>query len=435
MGKQAIGLYATNFQIRMDSSAHVLWYPQKPLVTTRSMQYLHFKELPAGINCCVAIACYTGYNQEDSLMLNQSAIDRGLFRSFFFRTYKDKAKGDELFQMPRDDAVKNMRQGDHSKLGDDGIAEIGLRVTGGDIIVGKVVPDTATAVDTRTYRDASTEVRLSETGIIDLVMRTRTLTGDELVKVRTRTQRIPQIGDKFSSRHGQKGVCGMTYRQEDMPFTREGIVPDIIMNPHALPSRMTIGQLLECLLGKVAAISGIEGDATPFSTVTVEQISEKLQELGYEKNGNEVFTNGRNGKRLRAKLFFGPTYYQRLKHMVADKVHARAHGPITQLLRQPVEGRSRNGGLRFGEMERDCLVAHGVSAMLRDRLFENSDRFLVCVCRSCGLIAVEKQSGERKCLRCSERGTFATLELPYAFKLVIQELMSMCIAPRLTLSD
>ena len=438
MGKQAIGLYATNFQVRMDSSAHVLWYPQKPLVTTHSMQYLHFKELPAGINCCVAVACYTGYNQEDSLMLNQSSIDRGLFRSFFFRTYKDKAKDKESFEIPTDDKCKSMRHGDHTPLGADGIANLGKRVTGGDIVIGKVVPDAPTSTDRRQYKDASTEVRLRETGIVDMVVRTvssGTGAGDELVRVRTRAMRTPQIGDKFSSRHGQKGVCGMTYRQEDMPFTREGIVPDIIMNPHALPSRMTIGQLIECLLGKVSAIRGIEGNATPFCDVSVEQISNELQKLGYERTGNEIFTNGRTGKRLRAKLFFGPTYYQRLKHMVADKVHGRATGPVTLLLRQPVEGRSRNGGLRFGEMERDCLVAHGVSAMLRDRMFENSDRFVVCVCKNCGMIAVETPEHQRECKSCKEKGKFAELEIPYAFKLVLQELISMCIAPRLTLSE
>ena len=436
MGKQAIGLYATNFQVRMDSSAHVLWYPQKPLVTTHSMQHLHFKELPAGINCCVAIACYTGYNQEDSLMLNQSAIDRGLFRSFFFRTYSSKAKSDsESFEIPTDDKCKMMKHGDHTKLGEDGIANIGKRVTGGDIVIGKVIRDAETSTDRRQYKDGSTEVRPRESGIVDMVVRTVTGNGDQLVKVRTRAMRTPQIGDKFSSRHGQKGVCGMTYRQEDMPFTREGIVPDIIMNPHALPSRMTIGQLIECLLGKVSAIKGIEGNATPFCDVSVDRIANELHELGYERTGNEIFTNGRTGKRLRAKLFFGPTYYQRLKHMVADKVHGRACGPVTLLLRQPVEGRSRNGGLRFGEMERDCLVAHGVSAMLRDRLLENSDRLVVCVCRNCGMIAVETPAHEQKCLSCKAKGKFAELEIPYAFKLVLQELISMCIAPRLTLSD
>lgn len=432
MGKQALGLYSTNFQVRMDSSSHVLWYPQKPLVTTRSMQYLHFKELPAGINCCVAIACYTGYNQEDSLMLNQSSIDRGLFRSFYYRTYKDTATDGQQFRIPTTDFCRQIRNEDHSHIDEDGIAIVGKHVTGEDIIIGKTVQDRSD-ISGNTCKDESTEIRLGEKGIIDQVMRSKKLNGDDLVKVRSRAVRIPRIGDKFSSRHGQKGVCGMTYRQEDMPFTREGIVPDIIMNPHAIPSRMTIGQLMECLLGKVAALKGIEGDATPFSTVKVEEIATELQSLGYERYGNEIFTNGRTGKRLRAKLFFGPTYYQRLKHMVLDKVHGRAHGPKNQLLRQPLEGRSRNGGLRFGEMERDCLIAHGVSGLIRDRLLENSDLYSVCICKKCGLIAIENPDKIRQCKCCKEKAEFATVEMPYAFKLVLQELMSMCIAPRLSL--
>lgn len=436
MGKQALGLYATNFQMRMDSSSHVLWYPQKPLVTTRSMQYLHFNALPAGINACVAIACYTGYNQEDSLILNQSAIDRGLFRSYFYRTYKETAKADQLFTIPRAENCKALRSDSYSILDQDGTAIIGKHVRGNDIIIGKITPDSSVQQNSRPYKDESINVRIGENGIVDQVMRTRKLTGEDHIKVRLRAMRIPQVGDKFCSRHGQKGVCGMTYRQEDMPFTREGIVPDIIMNPHAIPSRMTLGHLFECLLGKVSALEGTEGDATPFREgINIDIISRNLQNLGYEKYGNEIFTNGRTGKRLRAKLFFGPTYYQRLKHMVADKMHARATGPKNQLLRQPLEGRSRNGGLRFGEMERDCLIAHGVSALIRDRLFENSDYYTVCVCKNCGLIAIQNAHNETKCSCCQTQGKFATLEIPYAFKLVLQELISNCIAPRLELTE
>jgi DNA-directed RNA polymerase II subunit RPB2 len=445
MGKQAIGLYATNFMARMDSSAHVLWYPQKPLVTTRSMNYLNFKSLPAGINVCIAVNCYTGYNQEDSLMLNYSSIDRGLFRSFFFRTYKESAvksekdpDQNERFTRPLQESVKGIRHGDASNIGDDGLAIPGKFVTAGDLIIGKVSPDAPTEVDTRALKDTSICVRPMESGIVDLVLRTTTRGKCQLARVRTRQMRRPEIGDKFSSRHGQKGVCGMTYRQEDMPFTRSGMVPDIIMNPHALPSRMTIGQLIENLLGKATAICpehGSEGDATPFTNVTVKQIAESLQSYGFEKYGNETFYNGRSGKRLKAKIYYGPTYYQRLKHMVCDKAHARAHGKKTLLLRQPVEGRSRNGGLRFGEMERDCLIAHGVSAMLRDRLLENSDRYFVTVCKTCGLIAIEKPDGSMECPGCQDNGRLARVEMPYAFKLVLQELMSMCIAPRLNLVE
>nr|WNS68468.1 DNA-directed RNA polymerase II subunit 2 [Trichomonas gallinae] len=440
MGKQAIGLYSTNFMIRMDSSAHVLWYPQKPLVATRNMQHLNVNRLPAGINVCVAICCYTGYNQEDSLMLNSSGIDRGLFRSFFFRMYKETAEGDdangasEVFTVPDPDNVKGIKYHDTSKIDKDGLAIPGTVVSAQDVIIGKISPDKATDVDKRTYRDTSCMVRPMETGIVDLVLRTVTKKNIQLAKVRTRQARRPEIGDKFCSRHGQKGVCGMTYRQEDMPFTRDGMVPDIIMNPHAIPSRMTIGHLIECLLGKVTAIApevSPDGDATPFTGVTMEEIADKLQACGFERYGNETLYNGRSGKRMKAKIYFGPTYYQRLKHMVGDKAHARAHGKKSLLLRQPVEGRARNGGLRFGEMERDCLIAHGVSAMIRDRLLENSDRYFVPVCKNCGLIAIEQTDGTMVCPSCQDEGRLVRVEMPYAFKLVIQELMSMCIAPRL----
>ncbi|EAY11371.1 DNA-directed RNA polymerase, beta subunit family protein [Trichomonas vaginalis G3] len=444
MGKQAIGLYTTNYMIRMDSSSHVLWYPQKPLVATRNMRYLNFNKLPAGINVTVAICCYTGYNQEDSLMLNASAIDRGLFRSYFFRTYKETAEGDgtegasEVFTFPDPQTVKGIKLHDSSKIDADGLAIPGAVVSAQDVIIGKISPDSPTELDHRQYKDTSCVVRPMETGVVDLVLRTITKKNLQLARVRTRQMRRPEIGDKFCSRHGQKGVCGMTYRQEDMPFTRDGMVPDIIMNPHALPSRMTIGHLIECLLGKCTAIdpqNADEGDATPFCGVTVDAIAKRLQDAGFEKYGNETLYNGRSGKRLKAKIYFGPTYYQRLKHMVGDKAHARALGRKSLILRQPVDGRARNGGLRFGEMERDCLIAHGVSAMMRDRLLENSDRYFVPVCKTCGLIAIEKTDGTMECPACQDEGRLAKVEMPYAFKLVIQELMSMCIAPRLNLIE
>lgn len=367
MGKQAMGVYITNYQLRMDTMAHVLFYPQKPLVTTRSMEYLHFRELPAGQNACVAIATYSGYNQEDSVILNQSAIDRGLFRSMFYRAYKDEQRKqtslmEEIFEKPDRETCASMRHGSYEKIDEDGLVAPGVRVTGDDIIIGKTTPlppqddDLGPRIRKQTKRDSSTALRSSETGIVDQVILTTSGEGLKFAKVRVRSMRVPQIGDKFSSRHGQKGTCGMAYRQEDLPFTVEGVVPDIIVNPHAIPSRMTIGQLIECLLGKVSASTGDEGDATPFTDVTVEQISQALHKCGYQMTGHEVMYNGHTGRRMDAQIFIGPTYYQRLKHMVDDKIHSRARGPVQILTRQPVEGRSRDGGLRFGEMERDCLA-------------------------------------------------------------------------------
>ena len=444
MGKQAIGIYSTNFNMRMDTLSYLLFYPQKPLVVTQSMEFLKFKALPAGINAIVAIMCYTGYNQEDSVIMNQSSIDRGLFRSAFFRTYTSEQRiesklKNEQFEVPDRRQVSKYRMGNYGKLDCEGLIPPGTKVRGDDIIIGKTGliqydEDDEKAEIIKRKTDLSEAIRPSEEGTIESVMLTTNRSGYTIAKVKCRSVRIPQIGDKFASRHGQKGTIGMTYRQEDMPFSMEGITPDIIVNPHAIPSRMTIGHLIECLNSKVAALRGLEGDSTPFTSVTVDRIANHLHQLGYQKHGNETIFNGFTGRKVDMLIFFGPTYYQRLKHMVDDKIFSRARGPVQILTRQPTEGRARSGGLRFGEMERDCMISHGAALFLKERLMDVSDKYRVHVCQTCGLFAVaDIDSQTFRCNLCKEDSAgIVQATIPYACKLLFQELMAMHITPRIT---
>lgn len=444
MGKQAMGVYLTNYAVRMDTMANILYYPQKPLATTRSMEFLKFRELPAGQNAIVAILCYSGYNQEDSMIMNQGSIDRGLFRSLFFRSYMDQERRIgmsvvEEFEKPTRADTLRLKHGTYDKLDEDGLIAPGIRVSGEDIIIGKTAPIPPDAEELgqrtkyHTKRDVSTPLRSTEHGMVDQVLLTTNQEGLRFVKVRMRTTKVPQIGDKFASRHGQKGTIGVTYRNEDMPFSAQGVVPDLIINPHAIPSRMTVAHLIECLLSKVSALSGYEGDATPFTDVTVDAVSRLLRENGFHSRGFEVMYHGHTGRKLMAQVFLGPTYYQRLRHMVDDKIHARARGPLQILTRQPVEGRSRDGGLRFGEMERDCMIAHGVASFLKERLMEASDAFRVHVCGICGLMSViaNLKKVQFECRSCKNKTNIFQVYMPYAAKLLFQELMAMNIAPRL----
>ncbi|KAJ9127140.1 DNA-dependent RNA polymerase II [Naganishia onofrii] len=446
MGKQAMGVFATNFQMRMDTMANILFYPQKPLATTRAMEHLKFSELPAGQNAIVAIMTYSGYNQEDSVIMNQSSIDRGLFRSLYFRTYSDKEKkigGQtlEYIEKPYSETTLRLKKGSndrYAKLDDDGLISPATNVNGDDILIGKTAPigqdsaELGQRTETHSKRDVSTPLKSTESGVVDRVAITTNEDGEKFVKVRVRSTRIPQIGDKFASRHGQKGTIGITYRQEDMPFTAQGIVPDLIINPHAIPSRMTIGHLVECLLSKLGTILGNEGDATPFTELTVENVSRHLREQGYQSRGFEVLYHGHTGRKLQAQVYFGPTYYQRLKHMVDDKIHSRARGPVQILTRQPVEGRLRDGGLRFGEMERDCMISHGMAGFLKERMYDASDAYRLHICDICGMQCIANlRAAKFECRLCNNKTEISQVFIPYAAKLLFQELAAMNIAPRM----
>jgi len=441
MGKQAMGIYATNFNKRMDTNAHILHYNCKPLVNTKIGRLLPSNNIPNGMNIIVAIGSYTGYNQEDSVIINRSAVERGLFRSTFYRTYKDDEKklqssdDEEKFTKPDANITKGMKPGSYSKLNPNGFIDENVYVNSNDIIIGKIIPVKGSNKDRakQVFKDNSTMLRNNETGFIDKVYTNCNGDGHRFCKVRIRSERIPKIGDKFSSRHGQKGTVGMMYNEEDMPYTKDGIKPDIIINPHAIPSRMTIAQLMECLLGKVCATVGGYGDATPFSNTDINEIGKMLEKHGkFERYGNEVLYNGITGKQLDVKIFIGPTYYQRLKHMVEDKVHSRSTGPKVLLTRQPPEGRSRDGGLRFGEMERDCMIAHGTLQFLKERMMDVSDNYKAHICNECGLITpVNYEQNISKCKKCRNYINFSEIRIPYACKLLIQELESMAMAPRL----
>ena len=432
MGKQAMGIYMLNYRNRMDTMAHILYYPNIPLVNTRIGTLLPSHNVPNGQNIIVAIASYTGYNQEDSIIINRGFIERGGMCSTFYRTYKDEEKKiqssgqEERFVKPEPKTTKGMKPGCYDKLDSSGFVPVNTFVGSNDIIIGKILPMKNKNKNNIEFKDASTFLRSNETGYIDKTYINRNGDGHRFCKVKVRSPRIPKIGDKFSSRHGQKGTCGMILDEENMPFTKDGIRPDIIVNPHAIPSRMTIAQLIECLLGKICAIKGGYGDGTPFTGFSVEQISEILESCDFDCNGNEVLYDGFTGKQLTSKIFIGPTYYQRLKHMVEDKIHSRATGPMVLLTRQPAEGRARDGGLRFGEMERDCMIAHGSLQFLKERMMETSDNYRVYVCNSCGLFGIVNiEENIYKCNKCSNYINFSEVRIPYSSKLLIQELESM----------
>lgn len=446
MSKQAIGFFSSNINHRFDTVSHVRVHAQRPLVMTIAEDILGTSTLPAGENCCVAIQCYSGYNQEDSVVVSQSAIERGMFRSVVYRTYKDEEKNKgadaEVFENPVTTSnVSGIRHEGYAKLGPSGIVEIGQCLDAGDAIVGKTIATSDVSLETGQGRGVvkrckSTFMRSDEPCVVDAVMHTTTRDGQRMCKVRTRAQRIPSIGDKIASRSGQKGVIGMVLRDDDMPRSDEGIVPDIIMNPHAVPSRMTVAQLIEQLLGRVCCEEGRIGDATPFCGTDPEVIADVLESHGFARYGQTRLTCGVTGEQLTTLVVIGPTYYQKLKHMVIDKMHARSRGPRAFLTRQPVEGRSREGGLRVGEMERDCAISHGAMAVLKDRLMECSDPFTAPVCQTCGLLCEPAKqtvvgSIHASCRNCGDKCTgVVNKPLPYAYKLLQQELMCMHIAPR-----
>jgi DNA-directed RNA polymerase subunit B' len=441
MTKQSLGMYATNLAVRADTDVSIIHYPQVPIVKTQMYDLIKFESHPAGQNVTVAVMPFDGYNMNDAVVISRASIDRGLFRATTFRPYKCEelkypgGQADEI-KIPDKDIKGFRTEAAYNMLQEDGIVAPETEVKSNDVLVGKISPPRFLAsleefkVGTESQRETSTITIHSEEGIVDSVLISESEEGNKFVKVKVRDQRIPEIGDKFASRHGQKGVVGIIVPEEDMPFTADGIIPDIIFSPHSVPSRMTIGHLIELIGGKVGALTGKHIDATAFQSTGEFELRNTLKELGFREDGTETMYDGRTGEQLEARIFVGGQYYYRLRHMVAGKMHARSRGPVQLLTRQPTEGRAKEGGLRLGEMEKDCFVAHGAALLLKERF--DSDRTIIPVCKKCGMIAVHNRfKNTDTCPIDGDDAPVTFIEMSYAFKLLLDELKSMCIYPRL----
>ena len=422
--KHAVGVYSSAYATRFETFSHILNYPQRPIVTTRYKKYTDVDKLPYGINAIVAICSYTGYNQEDSVMINGNSVDRGMFKSLYYRSYEDSETDENgkktYFSNPlMEKNIHKLNPGKYSNLDDHGFIKEGTYITDSDVLSAKcfktIGPD-----GKEITKVIGKKANFGSSGIVDKVIVVKNKDGLRTVKIRIRKEKIPGVGDKFASRCGQKGMCGMVLEQWEMPFTKDGIVPDIIINPHAIPTRMTINQLLEVILGKSACISGHLGDATPFQNNDIKQFSDVLEGFNYERNGEEVMYSGITGDQIKTTIFMGPTYYQRLKIMVADKMHSRGTGPMNYLTKQPAAGRANNGGLRIGEMERDSIISHGISSFLNESVMERSDKYKVQIDNKNGLITYDDNLESKK-----------MVQMPNAMKLLIQELESMSVGLRL----
>jgi len=426
MGKQAISLPFTNIHNRVDTINYMLSYPEKPIIQSHWAEYNRLDRLGFGSNLCVAIMCYTGYNQEDSVIMNQAAIDRGLLRCFSYRTLVVEEKKKSTLCTEKIEKPSPQYQNkcfNYDKLDENGIIKVGVYVGCGDVIVSKL--QKVNNKESFVWRDSSVIVKSGEEGYVDKVYITTTTEGYKLIKVKIRVEKIPEQGDKCASRCAQKGTISLILNQEDLPFCAEtGMVPDLILNPQCIPSRMTINQLIESYLSEKSLQNWKKYYSTIFYGETEKILMEEFQKDSSDYC-NRTMVNGMTGERIQAKIFFGPTHYHRLKHLVSNKIHSRNNGNMQLMTRQPLEGRSRDGGLRFGEMERDCVVAHGASRFIRERLFEVSDYFEIPVCANCGNMHPHHTDVSSSCCNLCQKKNIVKIAIPYACKLLFQQLTAL----------
>ncbi len=446
MSKQSLGLYASNMNLRMDSRSHFLWYPQQPLCQTAPYRVLKMSERPAGMNFVVAITSYYGYDMGDGVVMNRASVDRGMMRSTFYRTYETEERRypggqKDRFEVPEPTVQGYREEQFYRHLGEDGIVVPEADVKAKDVLMGKTSPPrfleevSVFGITEEKKRENSITCKSGEDGIVDSVLVSESPAGNKLVKVKVRSTRVPELGDKFASRHGQKGVVGLLANPEDLPFTKDGIVPDLIINPHAIPSRMTSGHLLETLGGKPMCMSGGIADGTAFTGDKADGFRKALEAAGFVSDGKEIMYDGITGEPIEAEIFIGVVYYQKLHHLVSNKLHVRSRGPVQLLTHQPTEGRAREGGLRFGEMERDCLIGYGAAMLLRERMLEESDKTTELVCGNCGGIGVHDYIKNRSYCPLCESTNLSQIEMSYAFKLLMDEIKAIGIFPRLVLKD